>query len=359
MRASYMEVDLNAFKFNINEIQKYVGNDVTLMPVVKANCYGTYINHRVDILNQFKIVAIAASEEGAVLRKSGYKNEIFCLNQPNLTDIDEIVENNITIGISSKEFLCAISKRKEKFNVHIEIETGMGRTGVNLSDLEDFIQEIKNAPNITVEGIYTHFSVADRDYEYTNLQIEKFKKAVVSVENELGKLKYIHTSASNGILNFKDSNFNLVRPGIIMYGYESFEGAKSKINLKPVSKLISTINFIKNVEKGESISYGRTYIASKEIRVATVPLGYADGMRRSYSKEGYVVVNGKKAKIIGTICMDSFMIDVTDIPNVKEGTKVYIWDNEIITLDEIAKKLNTINYEILSIISSRVPRKFV
>ena len=359
MRASYMEVDLKAFKSNIAEIRKYVGNNVTLMPVVKANCYGTYINYREDILNEFSIVAIAASEEGAALRDLGYKNEIFCLNQPNITDLEEIVENNISIGISSKDFLRKLSEKKEKITVHIEIETGMGRTGVAISDLEDFIEEIKKAKNITVEGIYTHFSVADVDKEYTELQINKFKKALEIAEDKLGKLKYIHTSASNGILNFKDSNFNLVRPGIIMYGYESFEGAKEKIDIKPVAKLISTINFIKDVKKGESISYGRKFIADKNIRVATVPLGYADGIRRGYSENGYVIVNGKRAKIIGTICMDSFMIDVTNIPNVEEGTKVYIWDNDIITLDEIAKKLNTINYEILCTISSRVPRKYI
>lgn len=359
MRASYMQVDINAFKENIREIQKYVGDGITLMPVVKANCYGTYINFREDILNEFEIVAVAISEEGAVLRQSGYKNAIFCLNQPDITDFEEIVENNITIGLSSKEFLQDISNRKEKVNVHLEIETGMGRTGIAVSDLEDFIEEIKKANNITVEGIYTHFSVADTDEEYTRMQIEKFKKAVEIAENKLGKLKYIHTSASNGILNFKDSNFNLVRPGLIMYGYESFEGAKEKINLKPVAKLVSTINFLKKVEKGESVSYGRKFIADKDILVATVPLGYADGIRREYLEKGFVVINGKKAKIIGTICMDSFMVDVTDIPNVKVGSKAYIWDNEIITLDEIAKSLNTISYEILSTISNRVPRIFI
>ena len=359
MRASYMEVDLNAFKSNIVEIQKYVGNNVTLMPVVKANCYGTYINYKEDILNKFNIVAIAASEEGAALRKLGYKNEIFCLNQPNITDFAEIVENNITIGLSSKEFLKKIANRKENVTVHIEIETGMGRTGVAVTDLENFIDELKKAKNINVEGIYTHFSVADSDEEYTNLQISKFKDALKIAEDKLGKLKYVHTSASNGILNFKDSNFNLVRPGIIIYGYESYDGAKDKINLKPVSKLVSTINFIKNVKKGESISYGRKFIADKDIKVATVPIGYADGIRRGYSDKGYVVVNGEKAKIIGTICMDSFMIDITGISNVEEGTKIYIWDNDLIKLDEIAKNLDTINYEVLCSISSRVPRKFI
>ena len=359
MRASYMEIDLEAFKSNINEIKKYVGDGIELMPVIKANGYGTYINYQKEILNQFNIVAIAIAEEGTTLRRIGYRKEIFCLNQPDISDIDSILRSKITIGISSKEFLEEILRRKDKFVVHLEIETGMGRTGIALEELDDFINEIKKSDNITVEGIYTHFSVADTDEEYTKLQIQKFNKALEIAERKLGKLKYVHTSASNGILNFRESNFNLVRPGLIMYGYESFKGAGQKIKLKPIAKLIATINFIKTVKAGESVSYGRRFIAQKDTRVATVPLGYADGIRRGNLEKGYVVINGKKAKIIGTICMDSFMVDVTDIPEAKVGTKVFIWDNNMITLDEIAENLGTINYEILSTISNRIPRIFV
>ena len=359
MRTSYMEVNLDAFLSNVNEIKKYVGSNVTIMPVVKANCYGTYINFRKDILNKFKIIAVAFPNEGLDLRKVGYENDIFCLNQPDITAFEEIVENNITIGLSSIEFLKEISNKKEKIKVHLEIETGMGRTGIGIDELESFIDIIKKSDNITVEGIYTHFSVADTDEKYTREQIKKFKTAINIVEENLGKLKHIHTSASNGILNFKDANFNMVRPGIIMYGYESFDGASQKIKLKPVAKLISNINFIKDVKSGESISYGRKFIADKNLKVATVPIGYADGIRRQYFENGYVVINNVKAKIIGTICMDSFMVDVSGIPNVGVGTKVYIWDNEIITIDEIAKSLGTINYEIISTISDRVPRIFI
>ena len=359
MRSSYMEVNLDSFNSNIQEIKKYLGNNIDIMPVVKANGYGTHINYRVDILNKFKIVAVAICDEAEFLRKIGYTNEIFCLNQPNVTDIEKIVENNITIGISSKEFLKEVLNIKEKITVHLEIETGMGRTGISQEELEEFIEYIRNSSNIFVEGIYTHFSVADTDYEYTENQINKFNKAIKFVENKMGKLKYIHAAASNGILNFKNSYFNLVRPGIIIYGYESFEGAKEKINLKPVSRLISTISFIKTMKKGESISYGRKYIAEDEIKVATIPIGYADGIRREYFKDGYVVINNIRAKIIGSICMDSFMVDITNIPDARVGDTVYIWDNEIIKLDEIAKKLNTINYEIISTISTRVPRVFV
>lgn len=353
-----MEIDLNAFESNVNEIQKYVGNKITLMPVVKANCYGTYINYRKDILNRFKIVAVAIAEEGKNLRQIGYKNEILCLNQPDITDYMTILENNITIGLSSIEFLRKILKKKRRIKVHLEIETGMGRTGISIEKLESFIDEIKKTENIIVEGAYTHFSVADTDKDYTRMQIKKFEQAVQIIEKKIGKLKYIHCSASNGILNFKESYFNLVRPGIILYGYESYNGAGKKINLKPVAKLVSTINFLKDVNKGESISYGRRFIAEKNTKVATVPIGYADGIRREYYHNGYVVINARKAKIIGTICMDSFMVDVSNIPGVEVGSKVYIWDNEIITLDKIANSLGTINYEIMSTISNRVPRIF-
>ena len=208
MRASYMEVNLDNYLSNIEQIKKCVGENVTLMPVIKANGYGTYINFREDILNKFDIVAIAEAEEGALLRKNGYTNEIFCLNQPDYTDYELIVENQITIGLSSKEFLEKISEKQECINVHLEIETGMGRTGIPISELEEFILKLQDSKNIKVEGIYTHFSSADIDMEYTNSQIDKFEEAVMIAEAKLGKLKYIHAQASNGILNFRNDKFN-------------------------------------------------------------------------------------------------------------------------------------------------------
>lgn len=359
MRASYMEIDINAFQDNIEQIKKYVGNDIKLIPVIKANAYGTYINKRIDCIKVFDIVAVAIAEEGKILRELGYKNDILVLNQPDILDLDCIIENNLTVGLSNINFLNEVIKRKQTIKVHLEIETGMGRTGILLEQLDQYISKVLSYENIKVEGVYTHFSVADVDDVYTTSQIEKFKIAVEKVESYLGKLQYVHSSASNGILNFQNAKFNAVRPGIIMYGYEPFEGAYSKLNLKPVAKLKSRINFIKNLKKGESVSYGRKFIADRDITVATVPLGYADGIKRALTGKGEVVIKGQKAQIIGTICMDSFMIDVTNIMNVNVGDEVCIWDNEIITLDEIAKKCDTINYEILSTISERVPRKFI
>lgn len=178
MSGAVMEVDPLAFKHNINEIKKYLSKDKIIMPVVKANGYGTHLNKRLDVLNGFEIVAVAMVSEAEEIRELGYKKEIFVLNQPLIDDIESISKNEITIGLSSKEFLNNAIKSNFKIKVHLEIETGMGRTGIYLDELQDFINKIKNASNIEVEGVYTHFSSADDNPEFTKLQIEKFNKAV-------------------------------------------------------------------------------------------------------------------------------------------------------------------------------------
>ena len=360
MRPSYMEVDINAFWHNIEEIKKYIGDEsITIMPVIKAEGYGTHINRQNEIINQFKIVAVALVDEAVKIRKQGYSNEIFVLNQPDFDEITTIVENNITVGVSDYRFVEGLGEQNKRVKVHIEIDSGMGRTGVQPEEIEDFIDKIKEYENIEVEGIYTHLSSADFDEEYTENQFEKFDMCVSKAKEKFGELKYIHALASNGILNYKHHKYNLARLGIIMYGYPSFPTTADLIELKPTCKLKSKITFMKEVEPGTSISYSRKFITKRRTKVATIPIGYADGIRRKMIDGGEVVIRGKKAPIIGTVCMDSFMVDATDIPDVSLGDEVYIWDNEIITLEEIAEKCGTINYEIMSQISERVPRKFI
>ena len=357
-RPSVLEVNLDNFKYNIKQIKKFLKPETKIMPVIKAEGYGTYINTRLNIIDEFEIVAIATVDEGENLRNLGFKKGIFVLNQPCTTEIDKIVENNLTIGVCSKEFLEEVKNKDSKIKVHIEIETGMGRTGVSIDELDDFISFIKENENVKVEGVYTHLSSADEDFKYTQEQLEEFEKAVEKVKENFD-IKYVHCLASNGIINFNKYQYNLVRPGIIMYGYESGKEIKEKIDLKPVTTLKSKITFLKEVEKGTSISYGRRFITKRKSKIATVPIGYADGLKRILSNVGEVVINNKKAPIIGSICMDSFMVDVTDIEDVKYEDDVYIWDNKLITIDDIAKKCNTINYEILSTIGKRIPRKFI
>ena len=357
-RPTVMEVDLDAFEYNVEQIKKCAGNNVAIMPVIKANGYGTNINFRNDIIEKFDIVAVALVDEAVELRNNGFSKEIFVLNQPFESEIEKIVQYNITIGLSDESFLKEIGKSEKEIKVHIEIETGMGRTGVDKSNLDEFIEMIKQYPNIKVEGVYTHLSSADYDDEYTKKQFQIFDNAANKVKSEFNNIKYIHCSASNGIVNYPDSCYNLVRAGIILYGYESSDTTLEKISLKPVCKLKSKITFLKEVEEGTSIGYSRKFITEKKTKVATIPIGYADGLRRSLSNKGEVIINGQKVHIIGNVCMDSFMADVTQLKDVSVGDDVYVWDNEIITLEEVSNKCNTINYEIMSTIASRVPRIF-
>lgn len=355
MRQTFLEINLDNFKYNVKEIKEYYGSSIELMPVIKANAYGTYINKQIDLINEFDIVAVAIVDEGITLRELGYKKEIFILNQPDIVEIDEIIENKLTVGISSIEFINKIKDVEKEIKVHIELETGMGRTGVNIDDIEKIAKELKQNDNIKVEGVYTHLSSADIDYEYTNNQLESFEKGK-NILNKYFNLKYFHSLASNGIQNFKSDKFNLIRPGIILYGYESNSKTLDMIDIKPVATLKSKINFIKEVEANTSISYSRKFITKEKSRIATIPIGYADGISRLLTNKGFVVINGKKAPIVGSICMDSFMVDITNIENVKVGDFAYIWDNNLIKLEDVAKLCDTINYEIISRISDRVPR---
>ena len=359
-RPAYLEINLNNLQFNINQIQNKVGKNVKLMPVIKASGYGTYINRRIDLINQFDIIAVANVDEAVEMRELGFKKEIFVLNQPYESEIEKILEYNIIVGISSYGFAEKLGqKAREKATiarVHGEIGTGMGRTGVHPYKIEKYLNALDE--NIKVEGIYTHFSSADVDDEYSKKQLQSFNVAVDKAKEILGEIKYIHAAASNALLNYPDARFNLVRPGIILYGYAGEEDTFEKIDLKPIAEFKAKVTFLKEVPEGTSIGYSRSYITTRQTKVANVPIGYADGFRRDFSNGWEVLINGQKAPIIGKVCMDSFMVDVTDLEDIKVGDEVIIWDNKNITLEQLAEKCNTINYEILCTIGARVPRKF-
>ena len=356
-RPAWLEINLKNLQYNIKQIQNKVGPNVNMMPVIKASGYGTYINQRLDVINQFDIVAVANVDEGVYLRQSGYEKEIFVLNQPYESEIKKIIDYNIVVGISSYEFAKKLAETGKKVKVHVEIGTGMGRTGVHPYKIEKYLKGL--ATNIIVEGIYTHFSSADIDDEYSKKQLESFNIALVKAKEILGDIKYIHTAASNALLNYPDARFNLVRPGIILYGSPGEDDTFEKIDLKPIAKLKAKVVFLKEVPPKTSIGYGRSYITSRETKVANVPIGYADGFRRDFSNGWEVLIKGKKAPIIGKVCMDSFMVDVTNIDNVEVGDEVAIWDNENITLEQLAEKCGTINYELLCTVGARIPRLFI
>ena len=356
-----LEVDTKKIINNIESIKKFVGSNVEVMPIIKDKAYGTGINEQLEVFEKTgtKIVGVAIVDEGIALREAGYNKEIFILNQPFEEEIPAIAKYGLTIGVGSIEFLHKLGEYNYKFNIHIEIGSGMGRTGIRPSRVEEYLEELKKYPNIKIEGIYTHFSCSDCDEKYTKAQISSFNQAVEQVKKQISDLKYIHCCNSAGILNFPEAHFNLVRPGILIYGYLPANGLKNKINLQPSIRLISKISFLKEVGEGTSISYGRRFITKRKTKVATVPLGYADGIRRALSNKGYVVIQGKKVPIIGAVCMDCFMVDVTDIEDVTVGNDVFIWDNEKITVEDIANIYDTISYEVISTISNRVIRKYI
>lgn len=356
MNNTYLEVDLNKFINNINLIRKYVNGKV-LIPVIKANAYGTYVNKKLDILNMFDIVAVAKVKEGVSIRKIGYLGDILVLNQPFYEEINEIKENNLVIGLSESTFLDKCIKNNDEIRVHIELETGMNRTGVFIDSLDEVCLKIKNS-KIHVEGVYTHFSSADFDRNYTLKQIDKFKSELDIITKYHFNLKYIHSSASNGILNYSLDFTNAVRPGLIMYGYETFNGAKNIIQVNDICKLKSRIVYLKKVSSNTAIGYSQKFVCDRDMVVATISIGYADGFPRLLSNKGYVFINGVKASVIGNVCMDSIMVDVTDIRDVKVGDEVEIFGNNL-SLDEFAEMCDTINYEALCSISDRVNRVFV
>ena len=366
MRNSFLEVNLNNVSYNIQQIKKFVGNNVTVMPVIKANAYGLGAEKLKNILEKEKIskVAVAIVDEAIKLRKAKFNMDIIVLNELLEDETEQIVDYGLTAGVSVFKIAEKINEYSKKKGVitkiHIEIDTGMGRVGLKIQEVLSFVKNITSKlTNLEIEGIYTHLSSADSSTDFTKQQISKFETVRKQLVESGFKFKYYHISASGGILKYPEAHYNMVRPGIIIYGYLPNENMKDIIDLKPTTKLKSSIVFIKDVEKGEPISYGRTYITSKKTKVATIPIGYADGVGRSLSNKGNVIIHGKLAPIIGNICMDNFMVDITDIPDAKIGDEVILWDNDKIKIEDIADVCGTINYEILCGVQNRIPRKYI
>lgn len=366
MRDTYLEIDLKQVSENIKKIKEYIKGKAEVAPVLKADAYGEGAKQFKEILeeNNIKIISVALTDEAIELRNAGFSQKILILNELLESDLEDIIRYDLTPRISVYEIAVKLNELANKANkiidIHLEIDTGMGRTGIKPSDAAKYVKELKELKNLNIEGIFTHFASADTNPEYTELQIRLFNDTVKRIEKQGIKFKYIHSSASGGIINYLNkTNGNLIRPGIIVYGYMPSREMQNKIDVKPTATLKSKVVFIKNVEKGTPISYGGRYITQNEAKIATIPIGYADGVRRSLSNKGRVYINGKYAPIIGNVCMDNFMVDVTDIPNIKVGDEVIIWDNKNITIEEIADICDTINYEILCTIGKRVARKYL
>ena len=370
IRPVWAEVDLGCIEHNVKQIKSLCENK-KIYGVVKADAYGHGALDIVQVLLKSGVtdLAVALITEALEIIKSGINVPILILGFTPLTFAEDILNNNIEQTVYDLEYakkLSEIAQEKNKTaKIHIAVDTGMGRIGFlpNEKGMEA-VRQISKLPNINIEGIFTHFSTADEtDKTYSMEQLAKFNKFVDDLENEGLKFNIKHASNSAGIMDLPEAHFNAVRPGIIMYGYyPSNEVIKERLDLKPALTLKTSVVHVKTLPKDMYISYGRKYKTDKERVIATLPIGYADGYTRALSNKGNVIVNGKLASIVGAVCMDQCMIDVTDVGTVKVGDEVILLGehgNTRFNADDLAELLDTINYEIICMIGRRVPRVYI
>lgn len=366
----YAEISLEAIGHNIREVKKRLPEGVKLLGVVKANAYGhgavpvaSYLGNQVDYF------ATATIEEAVELRENGISAPILILGYVSPSQYGDLVEYDITQTIDSYAQALALEKeaarQNRKAKAHLAVDTGMTRIGFQVTEHDaDEAAKIADLPHIELEGMFTHFSCADQeDKTYCSMQMEKYDKMTALLAERGVTIPLRHICNSAGIMEFDDHRFEMVRSGIITYGiYPSEEVKKERLDLIPALSWKSHVIHVKEVGPGIGVSYGATYVTEKPMtRIATVSAGYADGYPRALSNQGCVLIHGKKAPIIGRICMDQMMVDVTDIPDVQVEdvvTLVGTDGDETITIEEIANPAARFDYEMLCDISSRVTRVY-
>lgn len=370
IRPVWAEIDLDNVAYNMQQIRK-CSKSKDIIGIVKADAYGHGAVDVAPVLlqNGANRLAVAVLSEAVELIKSGIKCPIMILGYTPLSIADDIIKYGIEQTVFSFEYareLSQMAKNKHtNLKIHIALDTGMGRIGFmpDKKSVED-VYKISTLPNIELEGLFSHFSTADEENkEYTKIQLEKFNWFYNELVKKGVKINTRHIANSAAIMELPETHFEAVRPGVILYGYyPSKEVDKSKLDLKPVMTLKTNVVHIKEMANGQYISYGRKFQCNRKSIIATLPVGYADGYTRMLSNVGKVIVNGKFAPIVGRICMDQCMIDITNIPDVKVGDEVTLMGESEgikITADDIADMLNTINYEVVCMISKRVPRVYM
>lgn len=359
------EVDLSAIRDNIRAIRARVGRQVKIMPAVKANAYGhgAVPVSRACMEAGADVLCVACVEEGIELREAGIDAPVLILGCSSPSVANDIVRHDIACAICDLEFAKVLSEAAVKQNRaasgHVKIDTGMGRIGVMPDQAIDFVRETARLPGLRMDGVFTHFSSADEaDRSCTLAQIGTFKKIATGLRRQGIKIPLVHASNSSGILAFPEADFDGVRPGIMVYGLYPSRNAPRSIHIREALTLKARVVFLKNAAPGTTVSYGRTHSLMRDSRVATLPIGYADGYSRLLSNQGEATVRGARVPVIGRVCMDQIMIDVTDVPAVQLGDEVILYGGgcDYLSVSAIAEKIGTISYEVLCNIGPRVPR---
>ena len=369
-RPTRMEVNLKNLCANFSSIRSYV-KGCEIYAVVKADAYGhgAVETARALIEGGCKQFAVAIPEEAVELREAGITNPILVFGASPYSSAEELVHLDAAAACTDVKFAVAMSKAAEKqgktAKLHIKIDSGMGRIGFTVGEFKDAIEKILPLPSIDIEGIFTHFAAADESRpDWTNRQFSEYKKALLIAKQKGLHVKMRHTCNSAGILGHPDKHLDMVRPGLILYGMTPSPATVCAypITLLPTFEVKTGIALIRSLPPGTGISYGLRYMTRGKERIAALPMGYADGITRALSAKMSVLIHGQRCPVVGTICMDMMMVDVTGIENAKTGDEAVIigkQGNEAICPEEMANLRNTINYEIPIIFSKRVPRIYI
>jgi alanine racemase len=361
-RPTWAEIDLSALEYNLNQIKSLIFPGTKILVCVKSDAYGHGIipvSKRLVSLG-VDYLGVASIDEGIILRKAGIDSPILVLGMILSGDSKPVLKYNLTQTVCTEELAEALNKKARRYkkiaSIHIKVDTGMGRLGVLYSHALNFIKKIKQYKYLNIEGISTHFPCADLNSSFTQYQIEIFNALIKNLKKEEIHIPLHHAANSMGIIGYKKSNFNLVRPGLMVYGL--YPKKNIKLKLKPVMSLKTKIIYLKRVPKGAGLSYGHTYHTKENTTVVTLPIGYGDGYPRNLSNKAAVLIRKKRFKIAGRICMDQTLIDADNF-KVKIGDEVILigFDGkDRITAEELAYLSGTIPYEIVCGIGNRVPR---
>jgi len=368
---TWAEVDLRAIRYNFKEAQKLCrrrGQKRTkILAVVKADAYGHGMLPVASLLNKIGVdfFGVSSVSEGIALRQKGIKKPILLFESTLPLSVNHVLKHNLTPTVCTIEMAKALNRaagaKRKKIDIHIKVDTGMGRLGVWHKDAVDFVEKLNVLNYLSIKGIYTHFPSADTDPKFTKKQILQLDKVVKALDKMALVVPYIHAANSMGLVGYPTKLLNFARLGLMLYGLYPTPRMKKAIKLRPALSVKSTIIFIKEINKGRSISYGRTFIAKKRMRVATIPVGYNDGYLRSFSNKACVLVKGVRCPVLGRVTMNQIIIDVTKVKLARLGTTVTLLGEEKgkkVSADELAGYANTINYEIACSLGNRLPKQY-
>ena len=374
MQRAWVEIDLDAISHNVKEIKNIIRPDVKLMAVVKADAYGhgAYEVAKTCLESGAERLAVAFVDEAVELRRKGIDVPVLLLGVSMPEAIESIIKYDITPAVAGVDFAKQLSKAaataQKTVKIHIKADTGMFRIGFQFTgdskqrlETVEKIVEISKLPNIEIEGMFTHLSTADEEgRDYTKQQFENFMELDEKLKARGVQIPIRHIANSAGQIRYPELQLDMVRAGIILYGlYPSDEVSYEPLKLRPAMKFKTRIVNIKNIKKGDSISYGRSFTAEKETKLATISVGYADGYSRIMSGRAETSINGKKVPQVGRICMDQCMIDVSGVNNIDIGDEVTLFGDEAVSAESVAANLGTINYEVVCMVGRRVPRIYI